>query len=217
MAFRRAAESAGAVMWQGRTVTAIQQGGDGWRVRVGDRHCRAPCLVNCAGAWAGGIASSLGEAAPVYVEAPMLMITEQVTPFLVPVAGCTARPLSFKQLDNGTLLIGGGYRGYAVPHSNDTELNFQGLSGNLRTVMDLFPFLGRVRVQRCWAGIEAVTPDQLPVIGPSSVHDGLYHAFGFSAHGFQLAPFVGKLIAELVAGKASPVPIEPFTIRRFAS
>jgi len=52
-------------------------------------------------------------------------------------------------------------------------------------------------------------PDDIPVIGPSSIQPGLWHAFGFSAHGFQLGPIVGSIIAELVTRGTSSLPIEP--------
>ena len=40
--------------------------------------------------------------------------------------------------------------------------------------------------------------------------------FGFSGHGFQLGPIVGKLIAELIDEGKSSLPIEPFSVARFA-
>jgi sarcosine oxidase, subunit beta len=59
-------------------------------------------------------------------------------------------------------------------------------------------------------------PDDIPVIGPSAASEGVYHQFGFSAHGFQLGPGVGALMAELVATGATNLPIAPFSVRRFA-
>jgi sarcosine oxidase subunit beta len=70
-------------------------------------------------------------------------------------------------------------------------------------------------IVRCWAGIEARMPDDIPVIGPSSTSEGVYHAFGFSAHGFQLGPIVGSLLAELITTGATNLPIAPFRIDRF--
>jgi sarcosine oxidase, subunit beta len=60
-------------------------------------------------------------------------------------------------------------------------------------------------------------PDDIPVIGPSSTSPGVYHAFGFSGHGFQLGPIVGSLIAELVTTGQTNLPIAPFRIDRFSS
>ncbi len=58
-------------------------------------------------------------------------------------------------------------------------------------------------------------PDDIPVIGPSSTQPGLWHAFGFSAHGFQLGPIVGVDHRRTGDARHSSLPIEPFSIRRF--
>ena len=81
--------------------------------------------------------------------------------------------------------------------------------------MALFPQLTNVRIVRTWAGIEAFMPDNLPVICKSSTFEEAWHAFGFSAHGFQLSPLVGKILAELIVDGKSDFQIEPFNITRF--
>jgi sarcosine oxidase subunit beta len=58
-------------------------------------------------------------------------------------------------------------------------------------------------------------PDEIPVIGPSATAADAYHAFGFSAHGFQLGPIVGRLLAELIVDGRTDLPIDPFRISRF--
>ncbi len=89
------------------------------------------------------------------------------------------------------------------------------MGNSAATVTALFPQLGAVKVMRCWAGIEAMMPDAIPVIGPSAVAEGAYHAFGFSGHGFQLSPIVGRLLCELITEGRSSLPIEAFSITRF--
>jgi sarcosine oxidase subunit beta len=74
-----------------------------------------------------------------------------------------------------------------------------------------------MRVGRIWSGVEGYLPDMLPVIGWSRTTPGLLHAFGFSGHGFQLAPGVGAVVADLIVDGASKTPIESFSIKRFAS
>lgn len=58
-------------------------------------------------------------------------------------------------------------------------------------------------------------PDGIPVIGDSAA-EGAFHAFGFSAHGFALSPIVGKIIADLVTAGHTDLPIDAFSIGRFA-
>ena len=128
----------------------------------------------------------------------------------------TGRPLSFKQFRNGTVLIGGGHRGSLDRDSNRTELDFSRLAVSAQTVWDLFPIMRGAQIVRCWAGIEARMPDDIPVIGPSSKAEGVYHQFGFCGHGFQLGPGVGALMAELITTGNTNLPIQPFSIARFA-
>lgn len=217
MAFRRAAERDGAHFIEGADARGLERHGSRWRVQAGDRTYEAGIIVNTAGAWADRVAAMLEEPVPLQVIAPMLMITGRVPSFLKPVVGVASRPLSFKQLSNGTVLIGGGHRGTAYRDRNETTLNFEELAKNARTAASIFPIVGSAAIVRAWAGIEARMPDDIPVIGPSSTHEGAYHAFGFSAHGFQLGPIVGSVLAELIMTGATNLPIQPFSITRFAA
>ena len=58
-------------------------------------------------------------------------------------------------------------------------------------------------------------PDEIPVIGPSKRHEGIFYAFGFSAHGFQLGPAVGETMSELIATGATQTDLTAFAIDRF--
>lgn len=215
LAFKRKAQSLGVRFQEGMPVTGLVREGTTWRVETPGGPHRAPRIVNCAGAWAHHVAAWLGEPVPLEVIAPMMMITAPMPPFLRPVVGATSRPLSFKQMANGTVMIGGGRRGRAYPQTNETDLDFRELALGARTVLDLFPVMRGAEVVRGWAGIEARMPDDIPVIGPSSTSEGVFHAFGFSAHGFQMGPGVGALMAELVAHGTTNSAISPFNIARF--
>jgi sarcosine oxidase subunit beta len=186
-------------------------------VEVGDETFEAPVLVNAAGAWGGAIAASLGEPVPVTTVAPMLMITSPVPAFIEPVVILRGRKLSFKQFANGTVLIGGGHLATPYPDTGETVLDWRKLQESARTVWELFPVMRDATVVRAWAGIEARTKDDLPVIGPSAKHEGLFHQFGFSLHGFQLGPGTGAVMAELIAIGNTKTPIDGLRIERFAS
>jgi sarcosine oxidase subunit beta len=214
-AFRRKATELGAQIRSGMAVTGLSQKAGIWSVEAGGDRIEAPVLINASGAWGAGIAGMLGEAPPFRADAPMLMITEPVAPFLTPVLGAEGRKLSFKQYANGTVLIGGGYTGHADPGRNIASTRLDGLRDSAATVVALFPELEGVRVVRAWAGLEGVMPDGIPVIGPSSTHENAYHSFGYSYHGFQLSPVTGKIIAEMIIGGETALPITPFRIDRF--
>ncbi|WP_186417125.1 FAD-binding oxidoreductase [Bosea sp. CS1GBMeth4] len=215
-AFKRKAQNRGAVIREGVRVDRVRREGAVWRVETDAGSFAAPRLVNAAGAWADRIAADLGEPVPLEVIAPMLMITAPMAAFIEPVVIMLRRKLSFKQFANGTVLIGGGYRGRALRDENRTILDWRKLAANAGTVWDLFPIMRGAPILRAWAGIEARMPDDLPVFGPSARHEGVYHQFGFSAHGFQLGPGAGAVMAEIIATGRSNVPVDGLGIARFA-
>jgi sarcosine oxidase subunit beta len=133
------------------------------------------------------------------------------------VVGLASRKLSFKQMPNGSVVIGGRHRSRLDMTSERIVIYFKKLMISAQTVTDIFPFMQTVPVVRCWAGIEGIMPDQIPVIGPSPSSPGIFHAFGFSAHGFQLGPVVGKIMADLITEGRTEFPIEPFRADRFTS
>lgn len=216
-AFRKRAIEKGAQVLEGVAVTAISQAGRAWRVETSDGPIEAPKVVNAAGAWADRIAAMLGEPVPLEVIAPMLMVTSRLPAFIEPVVILRGRKLSFKQLDNGTVVIGGGHRARPFRDQNRTVLDWEKLAVSARTVWELFPVMRAASIVRAWAGIEARMPDEIPVVGPSATSEGIYHQFGFSAHGFQLGPGTGAMMAELIATGATNVPIDGLGIGRFAA
>ena len=82
--------------------------------------------------------------------------------------------------------------------------------------MPLVPALVKVAVIRTWSGCGGYVADGLPVMGPSATTPDLFHAFGFSGHGFQLRPGVGDVMAEIIATGKTNTPIHDFRIERFA-
>lgn len=218
MAFRRAAQEAGATIVEGAGVVGIERGPSGTLVVVTeDARYEAERVANCAGAWATGIARMAGEEIPCGVKASMMIVTERLPPFCTPTVGPTARALSFKQTAVGTVVIGGGHQGTNDPANETSTVLFGNLAHAARIAAELFPCVAGARIMRSWTGTEARTPDEIPVIGESAALPGLFHSFGFSGHGFQLSPAAGAAVAELMARGATNLPIAPFTQRRFAA
>jgi len=215
-AFRKRAIEKGAEVIEGVTVTGIARVGAVWRVDTSAGPIEAPKVVNAAGAWADRIAAMLGEPVPLAVVAPMLMVTSRLPAFIRPVVILRGRKLSFKQLDNGTVVIGGGHLAVPFRDRNETVLDWDKLAISARTVWELFPAMRQVTITRAWAGIEAYMPDGIPVVGRSSTSEGVFHQFGFSTHGFQLGPGTGAMMAELIATGATNLPIDGLEIGRFA-
>lgn len=216
MAFYTAAHREGVVIHEGCGVTRIWKQGGIWNVEAGGNLYSAAFVVNAAGAWAGQIAEQLGDTVPLQVDGLMLMVTQRTPPFLKPVLGGSGRPLSLKQFANGTVVIGGGLRCHADPVERVADIDLMTLWPSAQTVVSLFPHLAGLPIAHAWGGVEAFMPDGIPVIGPGSTDPTAIHAFGFSAHGFELGPIVGRIVSELICDGASSLPIEPFSIQRFS-
>lgn len=216
MAFRRAAVAAGVELREAAAVSAIAPGRPIQVVSAAGRFA-APRVANCAGAWARGIALLAGEEIPCDVKASMMIVTERLARFCEPVVGAVGRALSFKQTASGTVVIGGGLQGRADPAAETSRVVFRNLAEGARSAAELFPVVARARIMRTWCGIEAKTPDQIPVIGESGKVAGLFHSFGYSGHGFQLAPAAGRALAGLMLDGATPLPIAPFSPARFTA
>jgi sarcosine oxidase subunit beta len=216
LAFKRAAIAAGVTVIEGEGVHSIADENDSWRVTGMNGTYRAGHVINCAGAWGGEIARMVGDAAPVGVRPSMMIVTERVPHFVDPTVSAVARKLSFKQTAQGTVLIGGGQPGIADRATEHSRVNPMNLAKSAQAAIALFPAVRGVRIARSWCGIEAQMPDDIPVIGFSPRAPRFVHAFGFSGHGFQLGPIVGRAVAELAANGKTALPIAPFRLERFA-
>jgi len=219
-AIARRAQHFGARFFENETVQRVEKNAQTseqiWEVSTDQATYAAPNVLNCAGAWAGRLAESLGETVPIEAVAPMMMVTSRLPPFCDAVVGAAGRPLSFKQMPNGTVVIGGGRLGYADPSKNLSEMIFPELRLTAQTAMEIFPIMRNATIVRSWSGIEGRMPDKIPVIGPSAKHAGLFHAFGFSLHGFQMGLGVGDIMAELIANGSTQWQLGAFAIDRFA-
>ena len=87
----------------------------------------------------------------------------------------------------------------------------------LPTAVRALPALAEAGISHRWVGLYEMTPDRHAIIGPAPGVDGLLLANGFSGHGFQHAPIVGLLLAEIVLdGAAHTVDIGSLSLDRFA-
>lgn len=216
-AFRLAAQKLGVRVLEHTPAQRIERGASHWRVDTPAGVHQAEHLVVTAGAWAGQLAAQVGEPVPVRPEGLMLMVTHRVAPFCAPVLGATGRALSFKQFANGTVVIGGKLVGSVEFVARHGEVQMDRLSTSARTVTDLFPHLRHLGVNRVWAGVEAFTADDLPVIGASSTAEKLSYSFGFCGSGFQMGPGTGRRLAQQILGEPSAISLDPFSIGRFAA
>lgn len=217
-AYRQAALRAGVDLRDHSRVTGLEQTAQGIAVATDGGTVRAGSVVNAAGAWGNRIARLAGDDLPLRPAALMMTVTAPMPAFVAPVVGTQGRKLSLKQTAAGAVVIGGGFEGDIAADSTGplrgtprADLSVR----NLANAVALFPILREARVARTWAGLEGITPDGLPCLGPSATLPGLIHAFGFSGHGFALVPVIGPIVADLLAGKRTTLDCSAFAPSRF--
>lgn len=213
-AFRLAAQRRGVSFHEGTPVARIEQRGERWYAQTPRGWFAAGKMLIAAGAWSGDLALQAGEPVPVHPEGLMLMVTHRVAPFCKATLGATGRPLSFKQFHNGTVVIGGKLIGVADLPGRHGEVDFMRLMKSAQTVVELFPHLRHLGINRAWAGVEAFTDDALPVISASRTASNLYYSFGYCGSGFQLGPACGQLVAQMMIDGTTSLPLDAFAIDR---
>jgi FAD-dependent oxidoreductase domain-containing protein 1 len=161
----------------------------------------AGIVVNAAGPNAGKVAAMAGLVLPVEPRKRSVFVFEarerfQDMPLLVDPSGIYVRP-------EGSVYIAGG----AEPHDSDTaadpadfEPDWPLFEETIWPVLAArIPAFEAIKATRAWAGhYDYNTLDQNAVIGPHPQVANFLFANGFSGHGLQQAPAVGKALAELI-------------------
>jgi D-amino-acid dehydrogenase len=66
-----------------------------------------------------------------------------------------------------------------------------------------------------WMGRRPGTPDSLPVLGASATVKNMFYNFGHGHMGLTWGPTTGRLLSEVMVGKASNTDLTPFGVQRF--
>jgi len=214
-AFAAAARRAGAEVLETAPVTGIARRGERFALEAhGGIELTARTVINSAGAWADMVAQAFGEPVPLTRTYPSMVVTEPLDPFLAVNIGMEGGGIYARQVARGNCVVG-GERGLPLPDPDFSRPRSDGVLAIMQRGAELFDGLRHAHAIRFWSGTEATMPDNNPVIGPSATTPGLIHAFGFSGAGFQIAPGVGEVLAELVRDGRSTTPIDAFSIDRF--
>ena len=151
-----------------------------------------------AGVDTRALVEPLGCELPIEPEQRWIFLSEPVRERLVePLVVSPERRFAAKQLADGRVLASDLS---ATGPSDSTAAQWR------RTIRlataELLPVLEHVHFTLLVQGVYDVTPDRQAIIGRVPDTDGLWVAAGFSGHGFMLAPAVGRIVAEAVAGTA---------------
>jgi sarcosine oxidase subunit beta len=138
-------------------------------------------------------------------------VSEPVKPVLDTIIVSGSLHVYISQSSRGEFVMGGSTDNYPAYTSRST-LDFK--EGLMAHMLELFPFMGEVRLMRQWAGMSDITPDFTPVMGLTPV-ENYYIDAGWGTWGFKATPVSGKRMAECVATNTQPSLIEPFKLSRF--
>lgn len=216
-AFARAARAIGAVVRENCAIERAVAFDIGFDLFAsGEREpVRARRLINTAGAWGSRVAAWFGDIVREDVMAPNMCVTEPIPPLIGPNLGICGGGIYIRQArDHGSVIFGSGL-GIADRDALRARPLADVTMEAARAAIEMVPELANVLLVRSWTGIEGRMPDGLPVVGASPRQSNLFHAFGFSGHGFQLGPAVGAVLAELCLRGETETPIDGLSLTRF--
>jgi D-amino-acid dehydrogenase len=81
-------------------------------------------------------------------------------------------------------------------------------------VTDLFPRGGDVKRAEFWCGLRPMTPDGTPVVGGTRLPN-LFLATGHGTLGWTMAAGTGRVMADLISGRAPDIDLNGLTIERY--
>ncbi len=205
----REAERNGASILRGK-VTGFQTNGNCVLGILIDGKVRpVECVVIAAGAASGELSAKLGTPLPVEAERGYhITIADPGVMPRIPVSNTDAKfvcaPMNMGLRLAGTVEFAGID---APPNWKRAEL----LEAQARR---MFPGVKMEKVTQ-WAGNRPSLPDGLPVLGAAPKYVNAFFAFGNSHFGMTAGPVMGKVIAEIVAGRKPGIDVTPCSPARF--
>jgi sarcosine oxidase subunit beta len=140
-------------------------------------------------------------------------VSEPVKPILDQIVVSGSLHVYISQSARGEMVMGGATDPYGL-YSTRSTLDFkESLMGHM---LELFPFMGELRVLRQWAGMADMTPDFSPVMGLTPI-ENYYIDAGWGTWGFKATPVCGVRMAECIATGRQPDLLKPFALSRFNS
>lgn len=190
-------------------VTAVEANASNVTVHTDSEQYSGDAVVVAFGAWSRRIAADLGS--------PVPLDTERGYHVVIPRSNVELDlPVLFPEYKFGATSMEMGLRlaGTVELASLDAPPNYQRARVLLRHGHRLFPGLTSDEYSE-WMGLRPTLPDSLPVISRSPRHANVYYAFGHHHLGLTLAPITGRLIADMVAQRQTPIDLAPYRIDRF--
>lgn len=168
----------------------------GYFVKAGeDLEIHADKVLVCCGTRSNKLLDSLGYHFDFNFRKNIVIVTEKTAPLMPNLV--TGTQLSMKQVENGSIIIGGGWQGYGDIESNQKVLSLPNLCGNLHAAQRIVPGLAKVNVLRAWVGFDSIYDNKLPIMTEVPGYENLFAAITGSV-GFTCGPYVASQLAEIM-------------------
>jgi len=165
-------------------------------------------VVNCAGGWAAALACTVG------IDLPVVPVMRTV--FSVDTLR-NAAGLPLVVTPGGAYVLPEGGRSFSMAWSRPTDpegFDFRFSRSGFEDVVwpeivGTLPAFDQLTVTGGWTGVYAMNQlDGNALLGAWDALAGLFLATGFSGHGFQHSPAMGRYLAELIVGREPTIDLE---------
>lgn len=161
-------------------------------------------VVITAGAWSGGLLSTLGVSLPVVPVKGQMLLYRPARRLLDTIVLTDGRYL-IPRRDNHLLV------GSTLEHTDFDKSTTQGALHSLRqSAQALLPELAQCPVHTQWAGLRPGAPNGVPFIGKVAGSENLYVNAGHYRNGLVLAPASAQLLADLLLGREPVIDPAPY-------
>ena len=177
-------------------------------------------VVNAAGANAGNVAALAGVALPVFPRKRNVFVFDcrqplkPAAPLLIDPTGVYVRP------ESGRYICG-----VSPPVDQDADGDIDDIDVDYHwfeevvwpTLAHRIPVFESIKLAGAWAGYyDYNNVDQNGIVGAHPTLTNFYFANGFSGHGLQQAPAIGRALAELlISGTFRTIDLSRFCFERF--
>ncbi len=192
-------------------IEVLTENGRAVGARTNHSSYAAGVVVNCSGAWAAQIAP---------VSIPTRPVKGQMVCVVPPTGASHAGPLIQHVVrtpavyiiprSDGRILLGATVEEAGFDQQVDPET----IQMLYKAGIDVVPAFANMRIHDAWAGLRPGTPDDLPILGETSL-PGYYAATGHYRDGILLAPITALVMTQLIAREASEFDLAPFSPLRF--
>jgi glycine/D-amino acid oxidase-like deaminating enzyme len=213
-ALRRAALARGLTIQPASVERLETQSGAATGVVAGGAIYAADTIALATGAWSQSFAEQIGASIPIQPQRGQII------------------HLSLPGAETGDWPVVMGFHGHymvawpdsrvVVGATRETGAGFapHTTAAGVREVLDealrVAPGLASAEMREIRVGLRPASPDSLPLLGAAPAARNLYLAAGHGPTGLQLGPYSGKLVADLMLGRAIETDISALDVTRFS-